>query len=31
MFENVVLKRELGHGGEEVTKSWRKLHNEKLT
>lgn len=31
MFENVVLKRELGHEGEEVRKRWRKLHNEKLT
>jgi hypothetical protein len=31
MFENVVLKRELRHGEEEVTKRWRKLHNEKLT
>jgi len=31
MFENVVLKRELGCGGEEVTKKWRKLHNGKLT
>jgi hypothetical protein len=28
MFKNVVLKRELGHEGEEVTKRWRKLHNE---
>jgi rRNA maturation endonuclease Nob1 len=28
MFENVVLKRELGHEEEEVTKRWRKLSHQ---
>jgi len=31
LLENVVLRRELGREGEEVTKRWRKLHNEKLS
>ena len=30
MFENRVLKRIFGHKRDEVTREWRKLHNEKL-
>jgi len=30
MFENMVLRRIFGPRREEVTKKWRKLHNEEL-
>jgi len=30
MFENRVLRRIFGPKRDEVTKAWRKLHNEKL-
>jgi hypothetical protein len=30
VFENRVLRRILGQKREEVTREWRKLHNEKL-
>jgi hypothetical protein len=30
VFENRVLRRISGPTGDEVTRSWRKLHNEKL-
>jgi hypothetical protein len=30
MFENRVLRRIFGPKGDEVTREWRKLHNEEL-
>jgi hypothetical protein len=30
MFENRVLRREIGPKRDEVTGGWRKLHNEEL-
>jgi hypothetical protein len=30
VFENRVLRRIFGHKRDEVTKEWRKLHNEEL-
>jgi hypothetical protein len=30
VFENKVLRRIFGPKGDEVTRGWRKLHNEKL-
>ena len=30
MFENRVLRRIFGSRGDEVTRDWRKLHNEEL-
>ena len=30
MFENMVLRRIFGHGRDEVTEEWRRLHNEEL-
>jgi hypothetical protein len=30
VFENRVLRRIFGPGGDEVTGDWRKLHNEEL-
>jgi hypothetical protein len=30
VFENRVLRRIFGHKRDEVTRGWRKLHNEKL-
>ena len=31
MFENKVLRRIFGSKRDEVTREWRKLHNEELT
>ena len=30
VFENMVLKRIFGHKRDEVTREWRRLHNEEL-
>ena len=30
VFENMVLRRIFGPGGDEVTEEWRRLHNEEL-
>jgi len=30
LFENMVLRRIFGHGREEVTGEWRRLHNEEI-
>jgi hypothetical protein len=30
VFENMVLRRIFGHKRDEVTREWRRLHNEKL-
>jgi len=30
VFENMVLRRIFGPGGDEVTGEWRRLHNEEL-
>jgi hypothetical protein len=30
VFENSVLRRIIGHKREEVTRDWRRLHNEEL-